>query len=282
MSTRDYVMTEELRTRWIAEGRGQGVGIDYHGWLTSNDVNSDGHKNRRNERINGHLCHWLSEVEYSVAKVYQCDWSVTALLDQFPLPIAATREIAKTLGIEHPTCKKTGVDINLTTDMVVEVYRAGKSLLLPRNIKMSKDLQSFNQIEHAEIERRWWHYCGHSLKFVNAEPRFIPPNLLKNANIIESTAWIHTDTYSYDGYFEEMCCYLLERLPLAKSSVDVVQFCKSLDARTGATKGLFLRILGNLIARRRLRAQLTGTSIYRQAVGDLMTLNNFDAIRIGA
>ena len=282
MSTKDYVMTEELRKRWIAEGRGQGDGAAYHGWLTTTDVNSEGHKYRRNERINGHLCHWLSEVEYKVAKVYQCDWSVTALLDQFPLPIAETREIAKSLGIEHPRCKKTGVDINLTTDMVVEAHRNGKSILLPRNIKMSKDLQSFNQIEHAEIERRWWLYRGHELKFVNAEPRFIPPALLANADTIESAVWIHKDTYPYDGYFEELCCYLLEQLPLAKATNTVLDLCKSLDVRTGVSKGLFLRVLRNLIAHRRLRANLLDLPIYKQSVAELVSQNYFEAARRGA
>ena len=273
MSTRTYRMTEELRQRWIAEGRGQGEGAGYKGWLTTNDVNSIGNKTREPERLHGHLCHWLSDHETDVARVLQLNPFVSAMLDQFPIPIEDSRAIAKELGIKHPADPDTRVDINITTDIVCEFRRGDNFSIGPFNIKMDSDLQIYNNPEHAEIERRWWLSRHAKLRFLNASPKYISPVLKANAREIAANAWIHTDNHPTANHLSEVAHHLHIQIVKINNASNIAELCESLDGHLGVKAGTSINTLYFELAHRHLTANVRAKPVLMHTTAEMLDLN---------
>ncbi|WP_431288793.1 hypothetical protein [Roseateles chitinivorans] len=273
MSARSYKMTEELRQRWINEGRGKGEGVNYKGWLTTNDVNSLGNKTREKERLHGHTCHWLSDQETTVARVLQLNPFVTAICDSYPLRIEDSRAIAAELGIKHPADPETGVDINLTTDIVLELTTAHTIRIIPFNIKMDKDLQAFNNIEHAEIERRWWARHGRQLGFLNASPKYISSILAENAKEVAFHAWIHTDVWPTATYLDDIGRRLLLEIARSNNGCTIAEFCQELDVLLGVCAGDCLKILYSQLARRQMTADFRSKLVHQHTTAELLACN---------
>lgn len=94
MGKKRYWNSEAKNTRWIKEGRGQGVGKDYKPWLTIRDVPSDG----RSHRVFGHLTqrthHLFSDIELATFLLLQWHQSTKDIREQFPLDLNVTKTIA--------------------------------------------------------------------------------------------------------------------------------------------------------------------------------------------
>ena len=265
-------MTEDLRAKWTAEGRGTGSGASYKTWLKTTDVNSRGNRHRKRERIHARICNWMSDVEYDIAKAYQCSAYVTELLDQFPLPLDLTRRVARELAVDHPRDPTTGVDINITTDIVLKVIGQKGEVVAPRSVKPEKDLVVFNQLEHAEIERRAWLEMGGELKFASNSPECLSPALLANANELELHAWMHQDIQPYQGYMEDMSAHLLRAIVSARHSKPLLQQCLDVDHQTGQPEGSTLKVAYHLIGRHEIRVDLAGAPMREQNILDIQSL----------
>jgi len=143
--------------KWIKEGRGKGVGRDYHPWLTVRDLPSEG----RSHRVWGHRTlrthHLLSDLELAVFLLLDWDESVTDSREQFPLRVDDTLDIAQSSGIRHPSMN--GFVQIMSTDFVVDNPKRSPSKLAIQ-VKTATDLQDKRVIEKLEIERRYWERKG--------------------------------------------------------------------------------------------------------------------------
>lgn len=105
--------------RRLLEGCGAGAGADYKPYQEVRDFFSLGRRLRcRSIKFNRTL-HYFSNLETSGG--YLAEWSreVVGLREQFPLfPLSETEEIAKTLGVKHPTSPRTRCHVVMTTDQV--------------------------------------------------------------------------------------------------------------------------------------------------------------------
>lgn len=141
--------------RRIAEGRGTGTGESYNPWLHVQDVSSEGRAWRIKGWKTGRDHHLLSDHEHDYFLI--ADWSrkVVDIRDQFPLPLKATLEIAKQIGVDHPEDRQRNLVV-MTTDFLITVSTPTGNVEWARAIKPSSKLQSQRVIEKLEIERIYW------------------------------------------------------------------------------------------------------------------------------
>jgi hypothetical protein len=157
MAKRRFGMTEKKIDRFAREGRGTGKGMEYKPWLTVHDLSSLGRSARMLGRCNRRIHHLFSDVERSAFLEYDYKDEVQDIREQYPLDRQLTGQIALSLGVSHPMDVQTGVDIVMTTDLLV-TFRDGKTRAVA--CKRSNDLQSVRTLEKLEIERRYWKTLG--------------------------------------------------------------------------------------------------------------------------
>lgn len=161
MAKRQRGMTETKIKKWLKEGRGQGIGIDYKPWLTVQDISSQGRSHRERGFKVKREYSFLSDLEDQFFNILEYSPNVVDIREQFPLlPIEETIDIANSLGIEHPTDPYTGVKIVMTTDFLVTLNLDGNTKLKAWTVKYTSALEDERVMEKFEIERRYWQRQG--------------------------------------------------------------------------------------------------------------------------
>lgn len=149
----------------IKEGRGQGEGINYRPWLTIRDFPSLGRVHRIRGWKHGRVHHLLSDLEANGFYEYELPTLAfgrlrLAIIDtreQFPLfPLEETIEIAKELGVRHPTDPWTKYPCVMTTDLVMTAKWNMTTLYLARAYKYASELDNPRTREKLEIEKIYW------------------------------------------------------------------------------------------------------------------------------
>lgn len=157
----------------------QGRGLEYQPSLTVRQVSSVGLSHRIQSWKPGRVHHFLSKLEVSFFYVLEWSAKVVDIREQFPLlPVEETQTIAEALGFRHPTHPHLKTPVVLTTDFVVTLDEAGKSVDQARTVKYSKDLQSRRTLEKLEIERQYWQTRGIDWGIVTEKD--LPKTLVKN------------------------------------------------------------------------------------------------------
>jgi TnsA endonuclease N terminal len=121
----------------IKKGRGAGEGDDYQPWLTVRDFPSSGRVHRVWGWKANRIHHLFSDLELKVFLQFLWPRSVKDQREQFPLlPIEETIEIAREMGIRHPTDPRTKHPIVMTTDMVLTVEQGLENSYHPYTVKV--------------------------------------------------------------------------------------------------------------------------------------------------
>ena len=143
--------------RYLREGRGQGIGIDYKPWIMVQDFPSLGMVSRVSGTTTGRIHHLVSNLELSL--FFLLDWSdnVTDIREQYPLTdLAYVIEIAEKAGIKYPYDRTSGFPYVLTSDFFLETNQGAMVI----SVKPSSELGKPRVREKLEIERRYWTECG--------------------------------------------------------------------------------------------------------------------------
>ncbi|UPW81818.1 TnsA endonuclease N-terminal domain-containing protein [Lysinibacillus sp. Ag94] len=119
-------MSKRTRTskaeKWIKEGRGSGVGVDYKPWLNIQNVSSKGRSTRLKGIKTNRQHEFLSDLERNYFYLTEYSDSVVDIREQFPLlPLEETIVIADELGLKHPTDPKTNEPVVMTPDFLLTV-----------------------------------------------------------------------------------------------------------------------------------------------------------------
>ncbi|MEI8030292.1 MAG: TnsA endonuclease N-terminal domain-containing protein [Comamonadaceae bacterium] len=283
---RVYPFDEAKRARWEAEGRGTGEGAEYQGWLRYEDLNSEGNKHRALEGRHGRMCALFSDVEHRLFLGLDAAKSVLELYDQYKLPIEETRNIAKILGITHPRDPQTGVDINITTDLVAITRTSdGRVSEMPWSCKYSSKLGDFNVAEHQEVERLYWvkrhgklHICTERTHCIS-DIHFNNLMLLYPHRLIDRKAELMKQAGL--GY-DERSQIVVQEILAAKARLHVMDFIDHLASEFGLTKLQWTGQLYNLIYRHKLRANLLSGDLRQteiQEIASLSKLGNGSTVR---
>jgi hypothetical protein len=156
-----YAFTEARRLLWLKQGRGLGDGASYRPWLECRNVKSRGRKHRLPGILHDRVLHLMSDLERNAVLHFERQAQVADIREQFPLDREVTRAIAKAMGVKHPTDPVTGVEIVMTTDLLV-TFLSGRGVLTSRpfSVKECADLLKRRTREKQEIERRYWERMG--------------------------------------------------------------------------------------------------------------------------
>jgi hypothetical protein len=180
------LITTEWIERRIRMGRGSGAGADYLPWLVIQDFSSLGRVHRIKGWKHGRVHHLFSDLERNIFLKYQYPFGVTDIREQFPLlPVEETVEIAREMGVRHPTDQRTKHPIVMTTDLLLTINQGLDAIYQPITIKYLKDLQNMRTLEKLEIERRYW---AAELRNLNLK---IHTEYQVSREFIENMLWVH-------------------------------------------------------------------------------------------
>jgi len=248
-------MSKRTRTskieKWIKEGRGSGMGVDYKPWLNIQDVSSLGRSTRLKGIKTGRQHEFLSDLERNYFYLTEFSDAVADIREQYPLlPLEETLVIADELGIKHPADPKTGEPIVMTTDFLLTVNKGEDSVELARTIKMKDELLKERILEKFEIERVYWEKRGVDWGIVTELE--IPKTLARNISYIHD----YYDIQQYDAFqnispqsIEDLAIELLKRvLDTDKSIREITNlFDKEVHLSLGSGMTLFYHLLAQKI-----------------------------------
>lgn len=249
MARQRYSFDEKRIARFRKEGRGQGQGADYKPWLTVRDVPSRGRSHRPLGMTTGRVHHFLSDIEFRSFLLFDWAQDVVDIREQFPLDREATQRIADSMGVVHPCDVATRTPLVMTTDLVIDVERQGRRVILARAVKPAEELDKARVVEKLEIERRYWQ--EQEAEWAIITEREIPRTMA------DSIAWVHNyglvDNLAqpYPGYFAEKGILLLREVHLYQRQA-LSQFAAEMDLRLSMETGTALMLVRHLIAARAL------------------------------
>lgn len=200
--------TSEIE-KWIKEGRGSGIGINYKPWLKIQDVSSLGRSTRLKGIKTSRQHEFLSDLERNYFYLTEHSDFVFDIREQFPLlPLEETIVIADELGIKHSTNPKTGEPIVMTTDFLLTVDKGQGVFEVARTVKMKDELLKERVLEKFEVEREYWQRRDIDWGIVTEEE--IHKVMARNIS------YIH-DYYNIRDYdvFQKMSSQLIEDLSLS-------------------------------------------------------------------
>lgn len=154
-------MAKRTRTskidKWIKEGRGSGIGLDYKPWLNIQDVSSLGSLTRPKEIKTRRSYEFLFDLERNYFYLAEYSDFVVDIKEQFPFfSLEETIVIADELGIEHSTDPKNGEWNVMTTDFLLTLDKVQGLFEVVRTIKMKDELLKERVLEKFEIEKEYW------------------------------------------------------------------------------------------------------------------------------
>ncbi|MBN3812795.1 heteromeric transposase endonuclease subunit TnsA [Paraburkholderia sp. Ac-20347] len=164
--------TQQDIERYVAQGFGQGVGVDYKPWLRVQDVPSRGRSRKVHGLKAGRIHHVLSDLEYRYLVALEFSERVIDIREQFPLlPVASVQDIALRRGIRYPLYAGTTMPFVMTTDFVVTVKSDdGTVSEFARTVKYADELAPSNRLartlEKLELEKAFWAQRGVDWKLV--------------------------------------------------------------------------------------------------------------------
>lgn len=253
MAKRKRTTTEESIRKREKEGRGQGRGEHYKPLLLIQDVASIGLATRTKGWHTGRIHHFLSKLEFMFFLVLEWSITVVDIREQFPLDREVTIEIAKQLGIKHPTDPKTKVPIVMTTDFVVTIPRGDDQVDLARCVKYAKDLGSKRVLEKLEIERAY-HQVKKTDWGIVTEHEIDP-------RIAESVKWVHP--YRDPDSLQPLSADMVKRIEkvlttrVLESQKPLRDITNECDDLLGLGPGSSLLVVRHLIANRVWQVDMT-------------------------
>ncbi|KAB2420331.1 MULTISPECIES: TnsA endonuclease N-terminal domain-containing protein [Bacillus cereus group] len=241
--------TSEIE-KWIKEGRGSGIGINYKPWLKIQDVSSLGRSTRLKGIKTSRQHEFLSDLERNYFYLTEYSGFIFDIREQFPLlPLEETIVIADELGIKHATNPKTGEPIVMTTDFLLTVDKGQGMFEVARTVKMKDELLKERVLEKFEIEREYWQRRDIDWGIVTEEE--IHKVMARNIS------YIH-DYYNIRDYdvFQKMSSQLIEDLSLSlmqrllKDSRSVRIITSEFDSDTHVPFGSGVTLFYHLLAQK--------------------------------
>jgi hypothetical protein len=266
---RTYPFTEDRKALWERQGRGTGDRETWNPWLHRGDFSSRGIVTIDSlYGDNGREIQLFSVPERNGWKVYSSSQDTETVQEQVPHDRDLSRRIAREMGIPHPRDPESQVDIVVTTDLVVTQRRlGGEHRKIARSVKPEHEMNSPNQAEHAELEKRLCAYEGITdFKFL-FESSF-PQQLLQNIDLLYMNRDLHKqlEPLGYEGSFAYVSAEVCEHILHANTDATLANFCLALNQQSKWPPGLATRTALHAIRWHKLKADLVGSPILSQPV----------------
>jgi hypothetical protein len=176
--------TPALIERMIKAGRGRGTLASYLPWINVGEIRSSGEQRKVIGRKTGRVHHYLSRGESYHHLLAEFNEKVVDIREQYPiLPVDHTLEIARDLGIKHPSFG--GYPKVITFDFLLTVQNGKTYRQHVRSIKRSEDLAKPRVVEKLRLEQQISAKLGFQYEIVTEKN--MPPIL--NANLKFLWTW---------------------------------------------------------------------------------------------
>lgn len=238
MSRSRRAWNQSTYNKYLREGRGQGVGIDYNPWIHVQDFPSLGMVSRAFGATTGRIHHLMSNLELSL--FYLLDWSddVLDIREQYPLAdVTQAVEIAEKANIRYPYDPKSGFPYVMTSDFHLKTKRG----LMVVSVKSSSELGKLRVREKMEIERRYWTMRGVQWSVVTENEI----NRTKASNIEWLSQARDLSVFGMSETVQNACReYFLEAYYTARCTLNVL--FKAVESAFGLIAGMGLNIYKHL------------------------------------
>jgi len=239
--------TPESIAKRIAEGRGQGTGINYRPWIEVQDFPSSGISHRSMGLKTGRIHHLLSDLEFLVFLIYDLMKSIIDIREQFPLlPLEETLEIAEKLGIKHPTDPVTRYPIVMTTDFLLKLRLKRELVFHARTAKYEKELDNPRVMEKLEIEHCYWRKRDIDWGYVLREK--LPAGLVDNGQLVHPFGFLSDLFPLTEKEVRRIAFYLAHRI--RRHELPLVEIVSDGDQKFALPPGKCFSVVCHLIARR--------------------------------
>lgn len=247
MAKRRYEFDEAKIARYAKEGRGTGRGSGYRPWLMIQDVPSLGRSSRIHGFKSGREHHLLSDLEAGLFQILEWSDVVVDIREQFPLDREVTRALATELGVAHPRDVKTGTDLVMTTDFVIDVRVEQGMQQRALAVKPADQLEKPRILEKLELERRYWR--RESVPWHIVTDRDLPKQRVKMLHWLHEMRSLEHMEGHHPDYWQDRCERFLTRLQQVRSGF-IEHFLSSLEERDGFSLGEPMTVLRHLAANR--------------------------------
>ncbi|PDZ08609.1 heteromeric transposase endonuclease subunit TnsA [Bacillus pseudomycoides] len=254
-------MSKRTRTskidKWLKEGRGTGIGVEYKPWLNIQDVSSLGRSTRLKGIKTGRQHEFLSDLERNYFYLAEYSEFIVDIREQFPLlPLEETIVIADELGIKHPVDPKTNEPVVMTTDFLLTMDKGEGMVEVARTIKMKDELLKKRVMEKFDIERVYWE--RRKIDWGITTELQIPKTLSRNISYIHD----YHDLYLHDAFqnmnpqqIEDLVFSLLQRL--LEEDKSIREIANSFDKDTHMPLGSGLTLFYHLLARKIIQIDMS-------------------------
>lgn len=238
--------------RYLKEGRGQGIGSKYKGWINTYEFSSRGRATRlfgiKTNRI--HQLH--SDNQYRAFLIFEFNSKVTDIRESFPLlDIQEVIDNKDDLRFDKFTDKETKEPYVFTTNFLLTVNQPdGSEEYLARSIKNTSELNRKITFEKLEIERRYWMAKGIDWKILTNKQ--LPRQLAKNIEWVRETL-----LESEDDVDKEKQSLSLYRVILENDELPVKQVLQLFENIEGLQRGTGLYLFRYLIAKKDIQVDMT-------------------------
>lgn len=254
MGRRAIQWPEEKIALRIRQGFGQGTGQSYKGWFTARDLSSKGITTRFPCGPLGRGMLFLSNIEKNAFLGAAYLRSFVDYWEQWPMERRETLDIARSLGVRHPTYFGTNRPIVMTLDGVLTLREAtgttrevldSKPRWLASNPRTAEKLAI--HVEYAR--RRGWPYRRFSEHSV---PQVIVFNLEWMLMGEVKKGEIRQVRDGVEAWAVRMHRTMLRQEPDFAQARTVRGFCTAFDERNAIPSGCGLRCLKLLLLQRRV------------------------------
>jgi len=230
----------------IAEGRGQGAGSHYRPWLEVHDFPSRGVIHRPLGAKTGRVHHLFSNLEFMLFLIYDVLACITDIREQFPLlPLEETLEIARELGVKHPTDPATRYPTVMTTDFLLKLEIQHQTLFHARAAKYGTDMDDSRLREKLSIEHCYWRRRDLNWGFITDKD--VPPILAANAALVHPFHLLSDLHPLNEKQVRRIAFYLNQRM--RREELSLINIVTGSDQKFDLPPGKSFTVVCHLIAR---------------------------------
>lgn len=189
----------------------------------------------------------LSDFEFLLFTIYDLMRSIIDIREQFPLlPLEETLEIARKIGVKHPTDPATRYPIVMTTDFLLKLRLRRGIVFQARTAKYQKDLDDRRVMEKFEIERRYWFRRAIDWGYVLREK--LPAGLVDNAQLVHPFGFLSDLFPLTEKEVRRIAFYLAHRI--RRHELPLLEIVSDGDQKFVLPPGKCFSVVCHLIARR--------------------------------
>lgn len=267
MSFPILVFDEKKKAEFEAEGRGTKEGAEWKAWYTLGDFSPH---YRTQSRF---TCLYTERSVFLPTALMRLCWNALELdpdtveiLEIAPLDREITREIAKSIGVDHPRDSKSKVDLVLTTSLIAKKRRNGAVVREPIQCTSLASLDSYGTIEDLQIQNEYWRRHGQTLTVFTGAEGCISQNMARNIDTLANHRLPQFDPPEHPGRFQSQCVRIVDKLMSATGDSTLTEWAHLVAPSIQSEPSQIINVLLHLVARRRIYVDLDAGPVMRQSV----------------